>query len=256
MNNRVEQLERTAKAVAAGGAVVAAATYGLGYTAAAEYYGAFGLTPADAGVSQTELVARAVSALVGYLALAGYVVLVAGWQRRILDRVTSGRPWLRRHRSVLTVPATVATVVLFVVCMATGHFVLALLLLATIAGLPIASAALDPRPLRLPSWLPAPPYPVALATATVAAAVCLAVSVSAASLADAVLSGRRSPASATEDALRRAVGLSAVLLADRCAWVIARTGDRAWVLEHGPNGPAVAPEAVDDLSFVPGRSSC
>jgi hypothetical protein len=60
-----------------------------------------------------------------------------------------------------------------------------------------------------------------------------------------------------DDVTRQALGFSATPLADRCAVVVARTGNRAWVLEWNTTGVSVKPEPVDRLVLAPfSRASC
>lgn len=58
----LESLEGHLRAVVVAAGVVATYVYGVAYLAVSDYYGSFGLTPEDAGVSQGPLVARAVTA--------------------------------------------------------------------------------------------------------------------------------------------------------------------------------------------------
>jgi len=230
----------------AAGAAAALAVffYGVGYFALAAYYDTFGISPADAGITQSALVARTVA---GFSFFFGFALAIpsAAWLTYRAVRLAKQAAWARRTAfciavALLVVGARFTTFGWTTAAVAIGFGVM--------LGLWVFRLTKGQRDnLRLLA-----PGVAALVVAVIGWVFFIEVTSASERLGTKVRrDGTVRDASPWEAITRYALGISAVpaeVPGDACAVLLAYSGDDAWVLKS--SGDIVAASRVDRKDVV------
>lgn len=245
----LDKLEGHTKLAAATTGILAAYMYGVAYSSLSSYYGRFGLSPKDAGVTQSTLVAVAVT---GFGFLAGMVLLVGlgGWTMR--QALRSAEP---RHFKRAKVAAAVASAAAIVGGAFLVRVASALGIAVVLAGLGAVFACIVVDPPNESEGSSSGPWRSPLiALALVAAAWVFYVEVRTATEQVAfhiIRDGGLERATIWQKATAEALGIrdTAVYGTDiPCAIVVAADGSTAWIMESPKETIVVRRVPRDSLS--------
>jgi hypothetical protein len=237
-------------------AVAAPAAYAVCYLGLAAYYEPFGLSPADAGVTQTALLARAAGVVA---AQASIIVLAALYTRtilRILRHLGVSQPWTLRHKRAVTVPAGAALMLLTLWLASTAPAVALAVLPALPALLLASSLHRNPPGARLTSLLKSRTAWL-FGTALSVVVITFFVEFAAGGIAQRVVTTGSTRSEGFDELVRQALGLASPAVSDRCAVVLARSSGQTWVLEWHDDAIVVQAEPVGDVKLAPfSKPSC
>jgi hypothetical protein len=246
----LDVLEGHLRTVVTAATVLAACVYGACYLALSDYYAQFGLTPADAGVSQGPLVARAMTtfAFAGTVVVFTILGLLIGWSGlRSLPPAHA----LRTTRWLLPGLAWAAAIGVAILAPSTIIYVLGYTLVGLAAG---TTLAVQRKPRGSWSRLRRAVLPYAAAFAAVVVALALVGFTDDAAV-DAARGLRRSgDQHVANPFFRFALGIQApkVTVKDgpQCARLIAADSNLAWVLVNDGGTVTVQPVDRSTLTIV------
>lgn len=245
----LERLEKHLKVAAATGAVVAAYLFGVAYFASSSYYGVFGITAADAGITRSTAVVVAATGF-GWMAVLALIAAVTAWASVLIGHSKRGPRSFRSVYALALLPAMGLGV------WATRFgWVIGLVLIVLAFGASFATAfhgreLVQPRvPSTHRAWLL--PYS-ALVLAIGALGFFLEVDSAALRLAGKVMDrGSFETATTWENFTRFALGIRVVPVESddvTCAVALAHQGDRTWVMQSP--GESVAIRSVQRSTLV------